>query len=92
MKLHIIMLFTDRNATPEIRSYMDVSAPHRVASAQLISRETGNCWYIDKPPKGLPVRYRKADEYTLISNHFGVYMFGSNSGQLIVAWNQALCA
>ncbi len=92
MKLHIIMLSTDRSAAPELRSYIDCERPHRMTGAQRISRETGNCWYIDTPPKGLPERYRKAEEYTLISNQSGVYMFGSDPGQLVAAWNLALCA
>ncbi len=55
-----------------------------------VDRETGNCWYTPAPPEGLPNRYRKADEYELINNGSGVYMFGTDEGELKKRWNAAL--
>ena len=92
MKLHMIILKTESGKTPSMVSCMDSDSSHRIGDGISVVRETGNCWYIDDPPKGLPVRYRKAEEYRLITNHFGVYMFGSDAFELIKAWNHALCA
>ena len=91
MNLHIIMLKTESGETPSIVFFIDDNSSLCIGNGMPVVRETGNCWYIDDPPKGLPVRYRKAEEYRLITNHFGVYMFGSDAYELITAWNRALC-
>lgn len=54
-----------------------------------ILRETPNCWYVSEQPHGLRERYRKAEEYKLLNNRFGIYMYGTDNDMLIKEWNNS---
>lgn len=86
MELFIIMLFTAEGAVPQRVCYTGRE------NGFAVLRETPNCWYLDDPPKGMPERYRKADEYLLQNNKFGIYIFGRDRFKLIDEWNHATCA
>ena len=65
---------------------------HYHADGFPISRETNNCWMLDTYPEGLPKQYRKADEYRVMNNNSGIYMFGRDPEKLINEWNSAAAA
>ena len=86
VELYVVMLFM-----------ADSTAPQRVCrtgqgNGLLIHRETVNCWYLKEPPHGLPERYRKVDEYRLISNKYAIYIFGQDRFRLVAEWNKATSA
>lgn len=45
--------------------------------------------YVSEPPRGLPERYRKTEEYKLQSNQYGIYMYGTDNKRLALEWNNA---
>ena len=85
-ELYVIMLYIAEGSTPQRICYTGEG------SGISILRETPNCWYLSCPPHGLPVRYRKTEEYKLLSNKFGIYMFGRDSTELTVVWNTSTSA
>lgn len=85
-QLYIIMLHTAEGAVPRRIAYTETDCGFDIL------RETSNCWYLDDPPHGLPERYRKADEYILGNNKFGIYIFGRDSQKVIEEWNKATSA
>ncbi|MBR1855253.1 MAG: hypothetical protein IJ794_19280 [Lachnospiraceae bacterium] len=93
MKLYIIFFSTVHGDAPQIYSYTG-KADGQVASnpgeGLDIVRNTTNCWYIGDIPKGLPERYRKSEEYKLLNNSSGIYMYGREAGLLIDEWNRAV--
>ncbi|MBQ9360681.1 MAG: hypothetical protein IJT96_06565 [Lachnospiraceae bacterium] len=82
------MLKTESGNIPALEAYIDRKGGHDGFD---ISYETKNCQYIENPPSGLPTRYRKTEDYKLISNKTGVYMFGNDASQLMTAWNEVMC-
>lgn len=82
-RLYVIMLHTADGSTPQRVCYIDES------SGIPVLRETMNCWYIAGPPHGLPERFRKAEEYKLLNNKFGIYIFGRDSVKLAKEWNSS---
>ena len=95
MKLYVIRIRTRTTKTerPMVQSYLPAHnryAPHYTGDGFPLTRETGNCWYVEQAPDGLPTRYRKADEYKLIGNGEGLYMFGSDSHLLLDRWAEAV--
>ena len=95
MKLYVIRIQTTKTDKPKVQSFLSEQnkyATHYTGDGFPLGRETGNCWYIDNAPAWLPSRYRKAEEYRLIGNSEGVYMFGRNSMLLLDRWNKAVGA
>ena len=95
MKLYIVLLSTGSNEIPQVKSYTgqaDAGISHYSGEGFDVIKETENCWYLGNLPHGLPERYRKADEYKMISNGRGIYMFGEHAGLLIEKWNQNTAA
>lgn len=80
------MLHTTDGATPQRVCYAGQGRGFPV------HHESANCWYLDSPPHGLPERYRKADEYRLLNNKHGIYIFGTDSFRLVAEWNKATSA
>jgi len=95
MKLYVVTLSIGKNETPLVKTYtgrIGTSIIHYSGEGFDVKKETANCWYLNDLPYGLPERYRKADEYTLISNNKCVYMFGQDESILIEKWNQCTAA
>ena len=82
-ELCVIMLHIAEGATPQRVCYAGKGG------GILILRETPNCWYVESLPHGLPERFRKAEEYKLLGNRFGIYMFGRDSKALARVWNES---
>lgn len=82
-ELYVIMLHIAEGATPQRICYTGKGG------GIPILRETPNCWYVERPPHGLPERFRKAEEYKLLNNRFGIYMFGRDSKALAKMWNES---
>lgn len=80
-ELYIIMLHIAEGATPQRVCYIGDGG------GISILRETPNCWYVSNPPHGLPERFRKSEDYKLVNNKFGMYMFGRDSVKLAETWN-----
>ena len=85
-ELYVIMLHIAEGSTLKRVCYVGES------SGIPILRETPNCWYVNSPPHGLPERYRKTEEYKLLNNRFGIYMFGRDGVKLTEAWNKSTSA
>lgn len=86
MELYLIMLHMADGAAPRRHSFA------ADGSGLAVCRETPNCWYLSSPPPGLPERYRKLDEYTLLNNKNAIYMFGRDSFRLVNEWNKMTMA
>ena len=82
-ELHVIMLHIAERATPQ-----RVCCTGKGGGIPIL-RETPNCWYVESPSHGLPERFRKAEEYKLPGNRFGVYMFAGDSKTLAKMWNES---
>ena len=83
---YVIMLHVAEGATPKQVCYLGEG------NGISILRETPNCWYLNATPHGLPERYRKSEEYKLLNNRFGIYMFGRDSAELVEEWNKCTVA
>lgn len=96
MKLFMIVFSTVKPSEAQVFSYVDskyiASIRNYQADGFSVVRETGHCWYLEDYPEGLPKQYRKAEEYQLISNSKGIYMFGRDSERLIREWNSLAVA
>ena len=80
-ELYVIMLRTAEGAEPQRVCCIDEGG------GGPLLRETPNCWYVSDPPQGLPERFRKSEEYKLLNNRFGIYMFVRDSMELEVSCN-----
>ncbi len=96
MKLFLIVFSTVIPAKARVNSYIEGKArtrsEHYCSDGFLISRETHNCWQLDKYPEGMPKQYRKAEEYKVLNNSKGIYMFGRDPEKLVEEWNIAVVA
>ena len=96
MKLYLIVFGTSLPKGAAVRSYMEPSKrlklTHYHSDGFPVSKETNNCWMLDTYPDGLPKQYRKADEYRVMNNNSGIYMFGRDPEKLINEWNSVAVA
>ena len=91
MKLYLIV-FSTVNAA-QVFSYVEnVNAVHYHSDGFEVTNETRHRWAIDNPPAGMPKVYRKTDEYRVMNNGSGIYMFGRDPERLVDAWNTAVVA
>lgn len=96
MKLFMIIFNTIIRPEAQVYSYVEDSGQlkprHLRSDGFQVSRETSNCWFLDHFPEGMPKQYRKADEYRVINNSSGIYMFGRDSEKLMEEWNRVVVA
>lgn len=96
MKLFIIFFNTIKSARSQVYSYVDSSmhskVKHYSGDGFTIVKETNNCWFLDNYPEGMPKQYRKAEEYKLVNNSNGIYMFGIDCKKLINEWSKVSAA
>ena len=96
MKLYLIVFSTLVPNGAKVHSYLErttqTEASHIRADGFPVVRESLNCWVLESFPEGMPTRYRKADEYRVLNNESGIYMFGRDPDRLVREWNSAAAA
>ena len=96
MKLFFVVFSTVNPYGAEVRSYLEAasmpSSKHFRSDGFSVVKETNNRWILETYPEGMPRQYRKADEYRVLNNNSGIYMFGRDPEKLISAWNSAAAA
>ena len=93
-KLYMIV-FSMMPPQARVHAYVKLSNPmasHHEGGGFTVTKETGNCWFLETYPDGMPRQYRKADEYRVVNNRNGIYMFGRDSEKLVEEWNKAALA
>ena len=93
MRLYVIRMQIRKTEEPVVQYFLSdqyKGTKHYAGDGFPLIRETPNCWHIETAPPGLPVRYRKREEYSLAGNHEGFYMFGRNCPHLLGCWNQVV--
>ncbi len=96
MKLFMIVFSTLKPLEARVYSYVGKTnksgSSHYTADGFAVVKETSNCWFLDEYPGGMPRQYRKTEEYKLVNNKNGIYMFGRDAEKLIKEWNKAAIA